>query len=197
MINFTDMTGLLGIAFGLAALSSLALGKLLPHPRVSAVVVGAVFVLLLVPFAELPLAAYVRGMVGDPAITSLLLLGYAVARRAGVVPPLSASQRFGALLLLALAAATLYPLALGAAPYDSYRWGYGEPWFLGLLLAIALAGMALRMPMVVVAISLAVLGWAVGWYESGNLWDYLLDPLLALFSLCALPRAFGLCRRAI
>ena len=34
--------------------------------------------------------------------------------------------------------------------------------------------------------ALAVLAYAVGWYESNNLWDYLVDPLVAIYSLSAL-----------
>jgi hypothetical protein len=51
---------------------------------------------------------------------------------------------------------------------------------------IALASAALRVPLVTLSISLAVLAWSVGWYESGNLWDYLIDPLLAVYSVFVL-----------
>lgn len=183
MPSFTDLTGLAGIALALAAVCALALQRVPMAKRVSMAVAGVVFVLSLLPIAELPLAAYVRGMIGDLSISTLILLAYAVVRRAGGWPQQEGLRRVGALLLLVLAATVLYPLALGAAPYDSYRWGYGDPWFLGLLLALALAGMALRMQLAVLSISLAVLAWAVGWYESGNLWDYLIDPLLAIYAV--------------
>ena len=66
---------------------------------------------------------------------------------------------------------------------DPYRWGYGEPWFLAALLLVAIIGNLSRLPLVAASISLAVLAWAVGWYESTNLWDYLIDPLLCLYAL--------------
>jgi len=183
MPSFTDLTGLAGIALALAALCALVLRRVPVAQRVAASAAGFVFVLLLLPLAELPLAAYVRGMTGDLSISTLLLLAYAAAQQAGGWPPQDVPRRIGAWLLPVLAAAVLYPLALGAAPYDSYRWGYGEPWFLALLLALAVAGTALRMPLVAVSISLAVLAWGLGWYESGNLWDYLIDPLLAIYAV--------------
>ena len=186
MLNFTDLTGLFSIALALSALCALALARVKLSRRLQFVIVGTVFVLLLLPVGELPLAAYVRGMVGDPSISLLAVLGYAVARRAGYLAPMSATRHMGALLVLLLAAVTLYPLALGAAPYDTYRWGYGEAWFLGGLLVLALAGVVLRTPLVTVSISLAVLCWAVGWYESDNLWDYLIDPMLAVYGVFAL-----------
>jgi hypothetical protein len=188
MPHFTDLAGLAGIALALAALCSLALGNASLTKRLAVPVAGAVFVLLLLPFAELPPAAYVRGMIGDFSSTTLVLLGYAVGRRRGAFQPVGASRSIGGFVLLVLAAGMLYPLALGAAPYDTYRWGYGEPGFLGLLLGIALAGIALRMPLVVLSICLAVLAWVVGWSESDNLWDYLLDPLLVIYALAALLR---------
>lgn len=187
---FTDLTGLAGIALALATVCGLALGHASFTKRFAVPVAGAVFVLLLLPFAELPPAAYVRGMVGDLSVTTLVLFAYAVGRRRGAFRPVDVSRSVGGLLLLVLAAGILYPLALGTAPYDTYRWGYGEPGFLGLLLGIALAGIALRMPLVVLSVCLAVLAWVVGWSESNNLWDYLLDPLLAVyagFSLMLLP----------
>jgi hypothetical protein len=185
MANFTDLTGLAGIALAAAALSSMALVRLPLSKRLSALATGSIFVLLLIPFGTLPLAAYVRGMVGDLSISTLVVLGGVIGRRLGMLPPGASPRRIGSLLLVILAAGALYPLALGAGAYDPYRLGYGEPWFLGLLLA--LAGIALRLPLVTASISLAVLAWAAGWYESGNLWDYLIDPLLAVYAVIALP----------
>lgn len=194
MASFTDLTGLAGVALALAAIACMPLAK-----RVAPMVAGVIFLLLLLPIGDFPVAGYVRGMVGDVSITTLSLLAYAHLRRAGAVSSSSARRRVGALLLLLVAVAVLYPLALGAAPYDSYRWGYGDPWFLGFLLALTLAAVALRMPLVALPISLSVLAWAVGWYESDNLWDYLIDPLLAVYGATALLRGLLLsfCPRGV
>ena len=32
-------------------------------------------------------------------------------------------------------------------------------------------------------ISLAVIAWSIHWHESNNLWDYLLDPFLAIWAI--------------
>ena len=186
MMLFTNITGLAGIALGLALLCHRAAGCFPLSRRLSLVITGVVFVLLLLPFPDLPPAAYMRGMVGDLSITTLVLLVYGFMRQAGVLLLLNAGLRRGGLLLLVLVAAVLYPLALGTAPYDTYRWGYGEPWFLAMLLGFALAAIALRLPLVACSISLAVLAWSVGWYESNNLWDYLIDPMLAIYAVFGL-----------
>lgn len=189
MPSFTDLTGLFGIAWGIAALCLLcgqsALSPWSPARRLS--LLGLVCTLLLAPMNGVPIAVYVRGMVGDLSITTLLALAYATGRSLGYFPPLDTQRRKVSLQLLAVIACVFYPLALGMTLYDPYRWGYGEPWFLLLLFCLALI-CVLRWPLVALSINLAVLAWVVGWYESSNLWDYLLDPMLSIYALFALVR---------
>lgn len=201
-MQFTDLTGLAGIALAFAVVLPPLSGRL--RARAPAVVFIGLLVLMLLPLpaSGLPLAAYVRGAIGDLSITSVLLLGIAAAARCGLLAanpangadPLrqdaapvrnrGASVRQGiALLLPLLAGAALYPLALGAMQLDPYQWGFGAPGFLAALLAIAVIGKLFRLPLVAAAIALAVLAWVGGWSESTNLWDYLLDPLLCIYVL--------------
>ncbi len=184
MANFTDLTGLAGVACAIAA-STLLLPRVARLGRSPlAIVQGSVFVLVLVPFDGMPIAAYLRGISGDLSITTLVLLGCALLRpwcncAAGT------AQR-PALLLIALLALALYPMALGAGAYDPYRLGYGDPLFLVALLALALLSWFRDLNLIALCIALATLAWAAGWYESSNLWDYLLDPFLAIYALWAM-----------
>jgi len=75
---------------------------------------------------------------------------------------------------------------LGAGLFDPYRLGYGSQWLVGVLLVIALAAYIRRLTLVALCLALAVLAWVAGWYESTNLWDCLLDPLLAMYAIGAL-----------
>jgi hypothetical protein len=77
-------------------------------------------------------------------------------------------------------------MALGAGAYDPYRLGYGNPQFVAVLLLLALAAWFWKFSLIVLCISFATLAWAAGWYESSNLWDYLLDPFVAIYALCAI-----------
>ncbi len=188
MMHFTDATGLLGNAVAIAALASRAPGisRLAPAARRGAL--AAVLVISLIPLGGLPLAGYLRGAVGDLSVTSLLLLGFYLARLLGAQPRASAqaaSGRDALRLLVASAAVVFYPLALGWGSFDPYRLGYGSFGFLACLLALATWG-ALRASMVAAAIALAVLAWSAGWYESPNLWDYLMDPLVSAYCIAAL-----------
>ncbi len=181
---FTDLTGLAGVASAAAAASLLLprverLGKL--H---LAMMLGAIFALMLIPFGGMPLAAYVRGMTGDLSMTTLVLLWCGLLRLRT-----SAHQddnRFALLILIALTAIALYPLALGVGVYDPYRLGYGSHLLVVVLLLIALLAWYRGFSLIAVCIALAMLAWSVGWYESDNLWDYLVDPFAAVYALAAI-----------
>jgi len=183
MIQFTDITGLTGMALACAVVLSSLLGRVARGVAIApALMLGGAFLLMLVPVAGLPLAAYVRGMIGDLSVTSVVLLAYVAARRCGgpAGPANDESRNALAWGLVLLTACLLYPLALGASALDPYRWGYGDPGFMTGLLTLAVVGHLARIPFVAVAISLAVLAWTVGWTESTNLWDYLIAPMLSI-----------------
>lgn len=200
MIAFTDLTGLAGSAIVLAAVATRLPGVARIQKSRRILLVGGVAIAALIPFGGLPLAAYLRGATGDLSIISLLLLALALTRFMAVSAPereFSAPSFCGSeggegrqalLLLVALAAAWLYPLALGVGMFDPYRLGYGSLWLVGALLLLALVACFRGLLWVALPIALAVLAWGIGWHESGNLWDYLLDPLLAIYALGALAR---------
>lgn len=196
MINFTDITGLASSTVAILALTVHLPGVARLHKPYLLLLMGIVAVAVLVPFGGLPLAAYVRGATGDLSVASLVLLLMSILRPlCGRTPGgqfnastrcMSEEGRLALLLLVALAAAALYPMALGLGLFDPYRLGYGNPWLLGGLLLLALTAVFRRLPLVALTVALAVFAWSVGWYESGNLWDYLLDPLLAIYAIGAL-----------
>ena len=137
---------------------------------------------------ELPLAAYVRGVTGELSVVTMLLLWSSVI-------PSNQKTPLGFKVPLALIAIAFYPLALGLGMLDPYAWGYGS---IGLLIAVILfaiiCGIAGWIKGVWI-ISFAMIAWAAHWHESANLWDYLLDPFLAIWALIAIPKAIYLKRR--
>ena len=180
-MHWTDVTGLAGIAFALAALIV---------PRAAAGVSGRTLllsvcsgmVLVLLPFGSLSVAGYVRGVSGDLSTATLLLLALALQRRVAGNNR-EATGRTGLLIEIALAALVLYPMALGLGPWDPYRLGYGHPGFLAALLVITLLAALRRQPLIALHVGIAVLAWAVGWHESHNLWDYVIDPWVSAYAL--------------
>ncbi len=185
MSSMHTAAGLAGVALAIAAWLVVVPGiERLARPRLVLLTI-AIFTAALLPLGELPAAAYVRSVAGDLSITTIVWLGYGLLRLWLGAPPLDAKSVVPFKALIALAAAALYPMALGIGRFDPYRLGFGDPWFVGGLLALALAAWWARLTGISVCISLAVLAWAVGWYESKNLWDYLLDPLVSLYALWA------------
>ena len=127
---------------------------------------------------ELPLAAYVRGVTGELSIVTMLLLWSSILPAAKKTP-------LGFKVPLALIAIVFYPLALGFGMVDPYVWGYGSITFLIATILFAVScGLAGWIKGVWI-ISFAIMAWAAHWHESTNLWDYLLDPFLAIWALIA------------
>jgi hypothetical protein len=127
---------------------------------------------------ELPLAAYVRGVTGDLSIVTLLLLWTSLLLAAKPTPILFK-------FVIVLLALCFYPLALGLGMIDPYAWGYGSiAFFIGVLTFALVCGL-LNWVKGVWIIAIAIIAWAAHWHESANLWDYLLDPFLAIWALLA------------
>lgn len=184
MTGLNEMSGLASSAVAVAALCALFAWRL-SGARL-ALAFGAVAVAMLVPLGTLSIAAYVRGVIGDLSVVALVLLLRAVLARVFGWGPIEERTRLALQGGIALAALALYPMALGFGPFDPYRLGYENPWLVGALCLVALAAWFRRMLLVALGIALAVLAWAVGWHESTNLWDYLLDPAVSIYALCAL-----------
>lgn len=138
---------------------------------------------------ELPLSGYVRGVTGELSVVTMLLLW-------GSILPTAKKTPLGFKVPLAVIAIAFYPLALGFGMVDPYAWGYGS---IALLIAVILfaigCGLAGWMKGVWI-ISFAIIAWAAHWHESTNLWDYLLDPFLAIWALLAILNAIYLKHRA-
>ena len=139
------------------------------------------FVVLWLPVgaAPLPLLAYVRGISSDLSITLVALVGVGLCRRLLALSPVARREKLALYRVISLAALFLYPTALGWGDWDSYRSGWGS-WGQGAaLLFLSLLGWFQGLRLLPLLVGLALLAWSAGLMESGNLWDYLLDPWLA------------------
>jgi hypothetical protein len=137
---------------------------------------------------ELPLAAYVRGVTGELSIVTMLLLWSSVLPSAKKTP-------LGFKVPVALITIAFYPLALGLGMLDPYAWGYGSISLLIAAIFFAIVCGFAGWTKGIWILSFAIIAWAVHWHESANLWDYLLDPFLAIWALLAIPNAIYQKRR--
>lgn len=154
----------------------------------SVLLLGNLFFWTLGLTLELPLSAYVRGVTGDLSIVTMLLLWSTLLPSVKKIP-------IEFKVSIAIIAIVFYPLALGFGMWDPYGWGYGSIGFLIVVILFAIAcGLAGWIKGVWI-LSFAIIAWAAHWHESANLWDYLLDPFLAVWALFAIPNAIYLKRR--
>jgi hypothetical protein len=185
MINVTDITGLAGATLAITA-SLLLVPPIRRLKRIHIVLLMSVTAIIVaVPIGALPLAAYIRSCFGDPSITTNVLLVMAIFSNLSGRRPVDEKQKFVMNGLIAVTALVFYPLALGIGPFDPYRLGYGSLGFLTALFMLALCFWAVRFYLISICIALSVVTHAMAWYESTNLWDYLLDPLVSVYALVA------------
>jgi hypothetical protein len=185
-MSASDAFGLFGCGLlGLAAIAILIPLKRFPL-RVRYTFVAAAAFAFLIPIGDLPVAAYVRGVTGDLSMTTLVLAGAACFTQITGRALIGHRDREALCWLLALAAAFLYPFALGWTRFDPYALGYGSIEFLTALLLIALAAWWARLHVIVLVVIAAALAYLAGAYESRNLWDYLIDPLASVYALVRL-----------
>lgn len=170
-------------ALGFAALLFL----LLPSKRLPPVYRWALAVLLLaltqLPIDAVTLAGHWQASVGElSVVTTLLLLTLAWRRLRARRPLLPAGTR-RPLVWLGMFALVFYPISMGAANIDPYRAGFSSMVLTVAVLLLSLWAWSRGKLAVVVALSLATLAYAFAVLPSDNYWDYLFDPVLAVFGL--------------
>lgn len=139
----------------------------------------------LVPIDGISTALYLRGVTGDLSIPSLLLLCVAPVSLLIGKPLVPEPDRRWFAVVFSAAALLLYPCALGLTAWDPYALGY-RPALMGTLLFLLLTAAILRERyLIALALAAAPAAFSFGLLESRNLWDYLLDPCLAVYTLSA------------
>ena len=179
MASAQSLIGLFGIALLLARLAAAAARR--DGERRRRVLAGITFVLAWVPLGALSLAGYVRGVTGDLSVTTIVLLVVSLVGRASTADRKAVSAVVAGALFL-------YPMALGVSGLDPYRLGYGPNVLLLVVLIGAAAAWLRERYLLLACLVLAVAAHALDLMESSNLWDYLLDPWVALVSIYDLRR---------
>ena len=180
--------GFFGTSLLVAAAITTFFGRRLRGPRVRAATVALALIACWISVQGLALAGYVRGLTGDLSMTTMLLLGLHLWNVPTGRALLDGEERALWFVLIALAAVFLYPMALGLGNYDPYALGFGSRGFLAALLAVTLVAGWMHRRWIMLGILASTTAWLAGLLESRNLWDYLVDPLLATFAVCSLVR---------
>jgi hypothetical protein len=182
MSQFMQIIALIELSISCAAVSVWVLQKFSPHAFPFVLKVLLVLLIGNILFwplgMGLPLVAYVRGLTGDLSIVLTLLLWSSLM-------PANKPAPIAFKLTVTIISLCFYPFALGLGMVDPYAWGYGSIAFLVAVLFFALMCGLASWTKGVWIIAFAILAWAAHWHESANLWDYLLDPFLAIWAICA------------
>lgn len=139
-----------------------------------------------IPVDGLPLAGYIRSFTDDLAITTLVALAFIAAVRLGLTVRLEGPCRLQLLIVMAALALFLYPATLGLSAFDPYRLGYNPRPLILFIGVLTLVLLLLRNWLGAGMLGLATLAFSLGIKPSPNYWDYLLDPLVALYCWGAL-----------
>lgn len=147
---------------------------------------------VLAPVGGLPVYGYFWGVIGQPSITTMLLLGGVVVARLSNRRPLPSADVKWLLGCVAAAGFVLYPTGLGLTSVDAYRFGYRPLALLVILPALAVTGWASGKRAAALFPVVAVAAFDLRLLESENLWDYLTDPVVTLFAwgwvICSIVR---------
>lgn len=147
------------------------------------VLIVGLTLLLMLPLDADPAWYAVRGIFGDSSITAVLFY-IAFILQQNFSWQLCRPDELALLRrLLAVTALLLYPFALGLTGFDSYSLGYANPWLLAILFIMALLLWWRTYYFLAISLTASVAAWSLQMLESGNLWDYLLDPVFVVLLL--------------
>jgi hypothetical protein len=160
---------------------------LLPLARlplaVRPVLIIGITLLLLLPLDGDPAWYAVRGIFGDSSITALLFYIAFILQQNFSWQLCRPDELVLLRRLLAVTALLLYPFALGLTGFDSYSLGYANAWLLAILFIMALLFWWRTYYFLAISLTASVAAWSLQMLESGNLWDYLLDPVFVVLLL--------------
>ncbi len=181
----TDFVALVGVAV-LACAACLRLSGLVVTTanRVNAKgrwLVGLCFVVMWIPVgaAQLPVAAYLRGVTSDFSVSLLVLAALNLFSRLFGLKLFDRRECQTVFYAVAATALFLYPLALGGGGWDAYRPGWGSAGMWAGLLLVCVVCWVVGLRLLPLLIAFAMASWTAQLLESTNLWDYLFDPWLA------------------
>jgi hypothetical protein len=175
----------------LAVLITLMAGKIVKDSGLRIGVIAALLALcLFLPVSGLSVAQWLRSVVGDLSMFTLLVFLNILAQRLFQRNFMTPDSRKKLLLGVAMVGVVFYPLALGVSSFDPYRLGY-SPVFMAALLCLAsiIAWLRAHRELAIILL-LPLLAYNLRVLESVNLWDYLLDPILLVYAVVQSLAAF-------
>jgi hypothetical protein len=180
--SIAQLVGVAGFALAFAAVA-MALAVRLVGRRWWSTLVGLMAAATAcVPASGIPVAGYLRGILGDLSITSLLVLAAAVFTAASGRNALDERGWTALCRWSMVAGLVLYPLTLGLTRVDPYELGFRPRVLVLVVAAIAIWSWWSRRRSAALVLAAGVAAFNLRVLESGNLWDYVLDPYLFAYA---------------
>ncbi len=167
------------------ATATLSLWRKMPHTSWRGAALLCLFMVSFLPVNGLPVAGYIRGVLGELSLCSVVLLTLYLHRQLHQTrqQPIMPASAWAIIAVLGL---VYYPLSLGLGMVDPYQWGF-QPVLLVLFILLVASILWLRnQSALALALLLALFGYQLTALESENLWDYLLDPWLVAYAVSVL-----------
>ena len=183
MISSTPLFTGLSVALLCVAWASLLLPLARLTLAVRLIIITVITLLVMLPLNGNPGWYAVRGIFGDSSITALFFYIAFILQQHFSWQLYQPAELVLLRWLLAVTALLLYPFALGLSRFDSYSLGYANSWFLAILFIMALLFWWRSYYFLAISLTLSVAAWSLQLLESGNLWDYLLDPVFVVLLL--------------
>ena len=152
-------------------------------PTIILALVSALMVSL--PILGLPAGRWFFSLFANPSIPLTALLFSWVFKNAFQLNLLDVKAIGTGWIFSLLAGAALYPMALGAGAFDPYPAGWHFSWLFVVLLLVTVIMLSLKNRFSGVLL-VTILAFNLRLLESGNLWDYLVDPILVITSIVGL-----------
>ena len=152
-------------------------------PTLSLALVSSVVVLL--PIGGLLGGRWLFSLFPNPSIPLIALLFSWVLKNAFQLNFLDMKAIQACRGFSLLAGAALYPMAMGVGAFDPYAAGWHFSWLFVILPCVTLLFLFFKNRFSVVLLA-TILAYDLHLLESGNLWDYLVDPILVLAAIVGL-----------
>lgn len=184
----STLAGLSGLSLLLSVIVLRVLLFLKVKKQTAVVILLLVFVISFIPVSGYSINLYLRGLLNDLSISSLVLMGYYIISMED-----APSQTRPIFNLIAISGLFFYPMALGFGSIDPYSWGYlnnSHATIIPLIFILLLALLVFfsfykKQTLMLLCVTLSLLAYQLQLLESRNLWDYLLDPVIFFYALIA------------
>jgi hypothetical protein len=167
----------------IAALGT-GMGTLFSRSRAWRAIAASILVgLSLVPVGTVSGLTFLYSVVGPLSLATIVGCAVYIGSHLRLVPALARHDLLYMAVVVAVLGLVLYPASMGLLRWEPYRMGFHGIWLPTALIVIAAAAAAMRSIIVPLWIAASAAAWQSSLFDSTNLWDYVIDPVVWIASL--------------